>query len=77
MAVAFVIEPEQFEHQLIRVDVETSNPITIGQTIIDVRNCQKLEDSQKNVHVCLNASFEGFWRLMMDAIQRANSTSIL
>ena len=77
MAVAFVIEPEQFEHQLTRVDVETSNPVTLGQTIIDVRNCQKLDDLQKNVYVCLNASFDGFWRLMLDAIKRANVTSVL
>lgn len=67
-AVAFVIAPEIFTVQHHYVSVEMNNPISYGQTIVDV---WKQRGEKENVEVCVRMDTDIFWDLMIDALQKA------
>jgi inosine-uridine nucleoside N-ribohydrolase len=71
--VAFVINPNLFTTQFMRVDVDTF-PSSYGRTICDVYSFSKLP---KNVTVALKINVQEFWNLMFDSFEKANSVSIL
>ncbi|KAG1670981.1 hypothetical protein FOA52_014370 [Chlamydomonas sp. UWO 241] len=73
-AVAYVIAPQLFRTQEMRVDVETCSGLSSGQTVAD-----RWGQSGKapNVRVCLSVDVPGFWGLMLDAVERADGASPL
>lgn len=67
-AVAYVIAPELFDVERHYVCVEMNNPVSYGQTIVDVwRQCSE----QDNVDVCVRMDTGAFWDMVIAAIQRA------
>jgi pyrimidine-specific ribonucleoside hydrolase len=75
-AVAFLIDPSIFEYRLMYVDVETKSPLTSGMTVCDVNNYYAFADRPKNVNVCLKMNVEKFWGFMLDALSKANESSL-
>lgn len=75
-AVAFLIDPSIFEYRLMHVSVETTSPLTSGMTVCDVNNYYVFADRPKNVHVCLKMNVEKFWGFMLDALSKANESSL-
>lgn len=73
-AVAFVISPEIFETELMRVDIETRSSYSSGQTVCDVWH---QSDARNNCHVALKMDTAKFWQLMIAAIGDADRKSIL
>ena len=71
-AVAYVINKELFECQLMHVHVERKSEACEGRTVCDIYNRTK---KPKNVNVCKKIDYEGFWKLMMNAIKSANEKS--
>lgn len=71
-AAAFLINPDLFEHRLMRVDVETNSPLCTGQTICDFYG---YSDKRKNVDVALKMDLEKFWEMVIESISKANSIS--
>jgi purine nucleosidase len=71
-AIAWLLDPTKFEHELMRVDVECTSPLGAGQTICDVWHDSKLP---KNVSVAKAMNVEWFWGVMLDALEVANSKS--
>ena len=67
-AVAFVIAPEIFTVQHHYVSVEMNNPISYGQTIVDV---WKQSGEKENVEVCVRMDTDIFWDLMITALQKS------
>jgi len=75
--IALVLAPHLFNIRLMRVDVETSNPLSAGQTICDSFGLGPQADKPKNVHVAQSVDVEGFWSLMLEALTAANTLSRL
>lgn len=75
-AVAYLIDPSIFEHRLMYVDIETKSPLTSGMTVCDVNDYFVYADRPKNVHVCLKMNVEKFWQFMLDALTKANESSL-
>lgn len=73
-AVAFVIAPQLFETQAMRVDIETSSPLSAGQTVCDVWGQSK---RPKNCNVAVRMDVARFWDLLLDAVHKANQVSPL
>ena len=69
-AVAFVINPSIFEHRKMRVDIETSSPLSYGQTVCDIFD---MSSKPKNVHVCLKIDVNKFWDMMIEAVRLADA----
>ena len=67
-AVAYVIAPELFSVEHHYVCVEMNNPVSYGQTIVDV---WKQSSEKDNVEICVSMDTEKFWDLMIDAIRKA------
>lgn len=57
-----------------RVDIETSSPLSSGQTVCDRWHASPLP---RNCRVALELDVPAFWRLMVDAIGRADVVSPL
>eukprot|EP01080_Neovahlkampfia_damariscottae_P008394 gene8394-219_t len=72
-AVAYVVNPDLFETQFMRVDVDTF-PTSYGRTNCDLYSFSKLP---KNVTVALKIDVEKFWNLMFDSFEKTNAISIL
>lgn len=67
-AVAYVIAPEIFATECHYVCVEMNNPLSYGQTIVDV---WKQISMPENVEVCVKMDTDAFWDMMIDAIHKA------
>ncbi|GFR41739.1 hypothetical protein Agub_g2492 [Astrephomene gubernaculifera] len=74
VAVAYVIRPDHFECQHMRVDVETVSQLSYGQTVCDVWGQSRLPP---NVNVALRVDVAGFWEVMLEAVGRADAVSPL
>ena len=75
VAVAFLIDPSMFtDVRHVRADVETSSPLSIGQTVVDVRGKYgRGATNGRNVNVCLAMDVAEFWRLIDDAVAKAEA----
>lgn len=73
-AVAYVIAPELFKVEHVRVDVETCSPLSAGQTVVDVWGSS---GKAPNANVCMEMEVDKFWDLMVDAIHAAALASPL
>ncbi|KAL3155597.1 hypothetical protein ABBQ38_010852 [Trebouxia sp. C0009 RCD-2024] len=73
-AVAYVIAPELFKVELMRVDVETLSELSAGQTVCDVWH---QSSKPKNVGVAQRMDVTRFWDLMINALKAANAVSPL
>ncbi|GLC42326.1 hypothetical protein PLESTB_000659200 [Pleodorina starrii] len=74
VAVAYVIRPDLFECRRMRVDVETCSSLSYGQTVCDVWGQSA---APPNVNVVLQVDVEGVWRLLLEAVARADAGSPL
>ncbi len=86
MAIAYVIDPSIFETELMRVDIgikpfyisltlsETSSELSSGRTLCDIYH---MSPRPKNAYVGLKVDVPKFWRLMLDALKKANEVSVL
>eukprot|EP00871_Galdieria_phlegrea_P005466 jgi/Galph1/5920/GphlegSOOS_G4608.1 len=61
-AVAYVIDPSKFEVRHIHVDIETSSPLCMGQTVGDFH--ERNRSLQKNAFITMNVNVEWFWNTM-------------
>jgi len=73
-AVAYVIAPEMFQVELMRVDIETISELSAGQTVCDVWH---QSSKPKNVSVAQSMDVSKFWDLMINALKAANEVSPL
>ncbi|KAL4450693.1 hypothetical protein ABPG77_001049 [Micractinium sp. CCAP 211/92] len=73
-AVAWVIAPELFKTELLRVDVETASTLSAGQTVCDIWGQSRLP---KNCTVCMEMDVAQFWDLVIAAIHAADAVSPL
>ncbi|GHP01425.1 hypothetical protein PPROV_000018100 [Pycnococcus provasolii] len=79
-AVAFVIDPSIFtDVRHVRVDVETASPLSLGQTVCDVRGKYgRGATRSRNVNVCFAMDVPAFWRMMDQAVDATEqSTRVL
>ncbi|KAG2452151.1 hypothetical protein HYH02_003183 [Chlamydomonas schloesseri] len=74
VAVAYVIAPQLFEVRRMRVDIETISPLSAGQTVCDVWGQSPLPP---NADVALAVDVPAFWRLLLEAVARADAVSPL
>jgi purine nucleosidase/pyrimidine-specific ribonucleoside hydrolase len=65
LALATVLSPELFSFTKRRVDVETSSPLCVGRTSVDLFGRSK---KPANVWVADTCDINGFWRLFGAAI---------
>lgn len=72
-AVAYVISPDMFESEFLRVDVELASSLTAGQTVVDVWRQSK---KKPNVHVCMKMNVPRFWNLMIKSIEQSSTHSL-
>jgi inosine-uridine nucleoside N-ribohydrolase len=73
-AVAYVIAPELFEVEKLRVDIETQSELSAGQTVVDLWGSS---GKKPNANVCMKLKVDKFWNLMVDAIEAATNASTL
>ncbi|KAI7845743.1 hypothetical protein COHA_000659 [Chlorella ohadii] len=73
-AVAYVIAPQLFKTELLRVDVETSSSLSAGQTVVDIWH---QSTQPKNCTVCMEMDVARFWDLQIEAIHAADRHSPL
>ena len=73
-AVAYVIAPEFFTVERLRVDIETQSELSAGQTVVDVWGSS---GKKPNANVCMKMNVDKFWDLMIDAIESAANASTL
>lgn len=73
-AVAYVIAPELFTVEHLRVDVETCSPLSAGQTVVDI---WKQSGRPPNAYVCMSMDVKKFWELMVTAVHDAATQSPL
>jgi inosine-uridine nucleoside N-ribohydrolase len=67
-AVAYVIAPELFTVEHLRVDVETCSPLSAGQTVVDI---WKQSGRPPNAYVCMRMDVQMFWELIVAAVHEA------
>ena len=66
VAVAYLIAPDAFTTELMRVDVETCSQLSAGQTVCDTWHTS---EKDKNVTVCLEVNADVMWGLLLDSIR--------
>jgi inosine-uridine nucleoside N-ribohydrolase len=74
VAVAYLIAPEAFKTELMRVDIETCSALSAGQTVVDSWH---VSTKRKNVTVCLSVDVTRMWDLMLEAIAQCSKRSTL
>jgi inosine-uridine nucleoside N-ribohydrolase len=75
-AVAYVIAPELFTVEKLRVDIETQSVLSAGQTVVDLYG-KASTGKAPNANVCMKMQVDKFWDLMIDAIGAAANASTL
>lgn len=55
-----------------RVDIENSSPLSLGQTVCDIWGHSELP---KNCFVALEMDTQRFWEIVIDAIDKADTRS--
>jgi purine nucleosidase len=73
-AVAWVINSSLFVSSERSVEVECG-PVNGGRSVVDLYGVMK--EKRKNVRVCTAMAVDGFWQLMMAALEQANAHSPL
>lgn len=68
-AVAYALRPELFTAKDLRVDVETTSVISAGQTVCDV---WRQSGKGPNARVCVAMQVGDFWKMMCDAVEKAD-----
>ncbi|GBG92851.1 hypothetical protein CBR_g57530 [Chara braunii] len=71
-AVAYVVAPELFQTERLRVDIETTSALTSGQTVCDIWRQSGLSP---NVAVVQSMNIPKFWDLVIAAIDKADRVS--
>ncbi|CAL5224804.1 g7549 [Coccomyxa viridis] len=74
LAVFYVACPEAFKVKRMRVDIETSSPLSAGQTVCDIWGRSPLGP---NATVALEADVDSFWESMIAAVMKADMVSPL
>ncbi|CAG9329123.1 unnamed protein product [Blepharisma stoltei] len=74
LAIAYVLRPDLFTGRSMRVDIETQSDYSYGRTICDVWNKSTMK---KNCWVATKVELDGFWDLMIQAVELADSRSSL
>ncbi|KYQ91767.1 N-D-ribosylpurine ribohydrolase [Tieghemostelium lacteum] len=72
LAMAYLINPNIFTVQQMRVDIETQGHC-VGRTVCDVYNFEKKKP--KNIHVATDVFVPAFWNLLVSALTRCNKSS--
>lgn len=67
VAVAYVSNPELFRTEALFVSIETHNPLSAGQTLVDVH---RVTDNRPNVVVARSVDVDAFWDLLLGALKR-------
>lgn len=77
-AVLYVVERDAFVGKKCHVSVETQNPHSVGQTIVDLINWNNRRTGDDlNVNVALEMDVTRFWNRMLEAITAADKVSCL
>ncbi|KAI5116354.1 hypothetical protein M0805_003805 [Coniferiporia weirii] len=81
LTIAYVACPSLFTYTRRRVDVELSGTHTSGETVVDVWNYRKCDDSWgregKNCLVAEGVDVDGFFRLFLECVERCDTLSPL
>ena len=73
-AVAYVVAPELFEMEHLRVDIETASTLSAGQTVVDVWGSS---GRAPNAYVAMAMDVPRFWDAMVAAVHAAAAASPL
>lgn len=71
-AVYYVTNPEQFTTRFVNVEIETSSPLSLGQTVADMYS---RTDRTPNVIVGTDINTERFWETMLEALKAVTRAS--
>jgi inosine-uridine nucleoside N-ribohydrolase len=74
VAVVYLLAPEIFESELMRIDVETHSELSAGQTVCDVWH---KSSKRKNVNLCKRVDVDKCWSIIIEAMQRCDKKSPL
>lgn len=74
VAVVYVVQPELFKSEMMRVDVETSSSLSSGQTVCDVWH---QSDRPNNVTVVHSVDVDACWDIILDSVKRCDASSTL
>jgi len=81
LTVACIVKPEIFQLKRYRVDIELNGTHSAGQTVVDVWNYKKTDDSWgsngKNCMVAQSVDVEEFFLLVLECIDRCDNVSPL
>ena len=74
-AMAFISNPEIFEGELVRIDIEKNSMFCDGKIIINHRVGFDQKILNKNTFLTKKMNVEMFWKIMIESIIKANSLS--
>lgn len=82
LTVAYLARPDLFEGRRYNVQVETSSPLTLGTTVVDLWNYLRIDppaddrsgwgEDGLNVLVIEKADVDGFWQLFLETVDNAD-----
>jgi len=64
-----------FKTRKCRVDIETTSPLSAGQTVVDLLNVGGHPPERLNATVALSVDVPAFWKAMLDAVTAADARS--
>ena len=70
LAIAVLIDSTVTKNRFVNVEVELNGTHTRGATVVDIYN---RTGNTPNVNVALELDFEKFWKMMLDAVEKAGS----
>jgi inosine-uridine nucleoside N-ribohydrolase len=68
LCIGALIDPGVISTRHVHVDVETTGPLTVGRSVVDLR---QTSDQSPNCHVALSAARTRFVELLIDTLTRA------
>lgn len=81
LTIAYVAHPELFSCRRYHVDIELNGTHTVGETVVDLWDYQKADDSWgrtgKNCIVAESLNVDGFFKLFLESIARCDEVSPL
>lgn len=73
VAVAYVIAPELFSVERMRVDIEVGSRLCAGQTVCDTWH---MSQQEQNVDVAMRVDVDAIWDLLIDAVRACSERAV-
>ncbi len=68
--IAYLLRPELFEARPMHVAIETANPLTLGQTVVDRDGVSGVSGEAPNANVVVEIDADGFFALLTERLGR-------